>query len=137
MQKYPEPVVGVFVRDAEGKVLLFRSYKWEKGQIWVVCGGHIEWGESIEQAVRRETKEEAGIEVEYVRLITTFEGIFPPIFHKKKHFIYLQCEARIKPGEIVKIDNKELQEYRWFSLKEARKLNNHPMTQKTLEMLYV
>ncbi len=104
----------------------------------MIPGGHIEFGESIRDAVIRESKEEIGAGVEYERIITVAEDIFPESFHVKKHFIYLQCKANILPRERVKIDNKEVTEARWRRISDALKLGNeqiHPLVRETLSLV--
>jgi nucleoside triphosphatase len=133
MTKYPEPVVGGYIRNSKGEILLIKSPKW--GDYWLVAGGHIEWGESIEKAITREIKEELGIKVEYTNLICTFEDIFPTDYYKKSHMIYLQCECMVKPKQIIKTDPSEVSEAKWFSLENALKLDLHKKVRKVIEML--
>lgn len=133
MAKYPEPVVGGYIRNYKGEILLIKSPKW--GDYWLVAGGHIEWGESIEKAIKREIKEELGIEVKYTNLICTFEDIFPADYYKKSHMIYLQCECMAKPKQEIKIDPSEVSEAKWFSLKDALKQTLHKRVREVIEML--
>ncbi len=137
-KQYPEPVVGAYVLNDKNQVLLIRSPKWSNGQLWVVAGGHIEMGESIEQALVREVKEELGIKVKYDRVFNVLEGIFPKNFHTKKHFIYLQSLCWIVPGEEVKIDNQEVVEAKWWAVDQALSLEEsqlYPQTRKSLKIL--
>ena len=60
-QQFPEPTVGALIFNPEGKLLLMRSHKWRDK--YVVPGGHIELGEHIEDALKREVKEETGLDV--------------------------------------------------------------------------
>ncbi len=137
MAKYPEPVVGGYVLNDKNQVLLVRSPKWRKGKMWLVAGGHIEVGETIEAAIKREIKEELGIEIKFERVFMVFEGIYPPEFHEKRHFIYLQCLCRIKPGEVVKTDGREIVEAKWWDMKEALKLPHGFLHEKTREALKI
>ncbi|MBB2479659.1 NUDIX domain-containing protein [Bacillus sp. APMAM] len=59
---------GAVVIDDEGKLLLIRGPR--RG--WEQPGGQVELGESIEEAVKREVKEETGIDIE----VTKFCGIY-------------------------------------------------------------
>ena len=54
-QQYPEPTVGALIFNAEGKLFLMQSHKW-KGK-YVMPGGHIELGERMLDALKREVKE--------------------------------------------------------------------------------
>ncbi len=68
--------------------------------------GYVEPGESIEEAVRRETWEEAGLEVDRVRYHSSQPWPFPST-------LMIGCFAEALPGEIH-IDPVELESARWF-----------------------
>lgn len=121
-KQYPKVVVGCFILNSKNEVLLVRSYKWP-GK-WVVMGGHIEWGETIASAVKRESMEEVGLAVELVKVIEVVEFVFDPDFHDKKHMIALQSQCRLIGEQSIKIDNDEIQEAHWFPLTEAIALHD-------------
>ena len=87
-QVYPEPTVGALIVNPEGKILLAKSHKWFDK--YTLPGGHIEVGETMEEAVKREVKEEVGLDVEVVEFLLMQEAIFAEEFWKKKHFIFFQ-----------------------------------------------
>ena len=63
------PCVGAVVHDAAGRLLLIqRGHDPHRG-LWSLPGGRIEAGESPEQAVVREVREETGLEVLPGRLV--------------------------------------------------------------------
>lgn len=134
--KYPEVVVGAFIRDRQGNILLVRSHKWP-GR-WVVGGGHIDHGETIKDALIREVKEEYGLDVEFTRIVETTEFINSPYFTKKnRHFVAIQCECFAPNPEKLQLDNVELHEAKWLTLKEALKLEDIlPTTQKTIYKMH-
>lgn len=133
-KQYPKVVVGCFILNDKREILLVKSYKWPLK--WVVMGGHIEWGESIAEAVVREVKEEVELDVKFVRVIKVAEFVFSPDFHAKKHFISLQTECRLVGNDTPTIDNDEIQEARWFPLSQAAKLKNLlPVTRNTIRKL--
>src|SRR5213594_3932683 len=109
-QVYPEPTVGALIVNPEGKILLAKSHKWFDK--YTLPGGHIEVGETMEEAVKREVKEEVGLDVEVVEFLLMQEAIFAEEFWKKKHFIFFDflCKSR---DQRVKVDGRELQEYVW------------------------
>lgn len=79
-------VAGAFVVK-EGKVLFLNHKKYG---IWLQPGGHIEEGETPDEAAVRETKEETGLEVEVVGEEREFDGNFdqidlPPPFNVNLH----------------------------------------------------
>ena len=61
---------GAVVTDGRGRVLLLK-HVFRSGSGWGVPGGFLEAGEQPEAAIRRELREEAGLEVEDVRLLFT------------------------------------------------------------------
>lgn len=78
-REYPEqPVVGVGgVVIADGRALLIRRGSEPlKGQ-WSIPGGTLELAETLAEGVRRELREETGLEVRVLELIEVFERIFP------------------------------------------------------------
>jgi NAD+ diphosphatase len=76
--------------------------------------GFIEPGEAIEEAVARETMEEAGLKVREVRLHSTQPWPFP-------HSLMIGALAEVE-NDAVKIDTNELESARWFTREEARQL---------------
>lgn len=135
-KKFPKVVVGCFILNDKNEILLVKSYKWPG--LWVVMGGHIEWGESIADAVVREVKEELGLNVEFTKVIETVEFIFDPSFHNKKHFVGLQSECHVLGSGTPTIDNDEIQEAHWFPLSVAAKMSDIlPITQKTIQKLII
>ncbi len=133
-KQYPKVVVGGFIRNEKGEILLVKSYKWP-GK-WVVMGGHVEWGERYEEALVREVKEEVGLAVIFDRVIEVAQFVLDPDFHAQKHFIALQCECHVLGDDAPKIDHEEIQEVKWFSLEDAVNLPNIiDIARKTLQIL--
>ena len=78
-REFPDhPVVGVGgVVIHDNRVLLIRRGSEPlKGQ-WSIPGGTLELGETLEDGVRRELREETSLEVRVLDLIEVFERIFP------------------------------------------------------------
>ena len=128
-QKYPEPTVGALIFNPEGKILLIKSHKW-RGK-YVIPGGHIELGEKMEEALKREIKEETGLDIFDIKFICFQEFIFDNVFWKKKHFIFFDFACKTNSNE-VKL-NSEAEEFLWVNLEEALKLNLEPYTKRTIE----
>ena len=128
-QVYPEPTVGALIANKEGKILLAKSHKWFDK--YTLPGGHIEIGETMEQALKREVKEEVGLDVDVEEFLLMQEAIFAKEFLKKKHFIFFDflCRTNDQP---VKLDQKELQDYTWEYPGQALNLNLDSFTKKTV-----
>ena len=129
-QVFPEPTVGALIVNDEGKILLAKSHKWFDK--YTLPGGHIEVGESMIDAVRREVKEEVGLDVEVVEMLLVQEAIFAPEFYKKKHFIFIDFYCKSKDQQ-VKLDQDEIQDYIWVFPGAAYNLKLDSFTRKTLD----
>jgi mutator protein MutT len=74
---YPaKPIVGVggIVLDADRVLLVKRGHEPLKG-LWSIPGGKLELGETLRGAVRRELREETGLEVRVLGMVEVFERI--------------------------------------------------------------
>lgn len=129
-QKYPEPTVGALIFNKEGNLFLAQSHKWF-GK-FTMPGGHIELHETMKEALKREVKEEVGLDIEVIELLSVQEAIFSPEFSKPKHFIFFDFYCKCKDDKVT-IDNDEIQSYLWVDLKEALKKDLDSFTRKTLE----
>jgi nucleoside triphosphatase len=114
-QLFPEPTVGVFVFNANDELLLLSSHKWPDK--YVVPGGHIELGESIESAVLRETKEETGLDVYDLEFIVFQEFIYDPSFWKPRHFIFFDYACKTLSTDVQL--NDEAESHIWVRLEQA------------------
>jgi len=128
---YPEPTVGAVILNPKGKVLLCKSHKWENK--WVIPGGHIELGEKMEDALRREIKEETGLEVHSAELLGIKESIFSETFHEPKHFIFIDYLCRTNGSEVTL--NEEAQDHAWVDFEELDQYELGGFTQSLLDRL--
>ncbi|OIO47197.1 MAG: hypothetical protein AUJ31_00200 [Parcubacteria group bacterium CG1_02_39_15] len=126
---YPEPIVGALVFNQEGKIFLLASPKWQ-GK-YGLPGGHIELGENIEQAIKRELKEETNLAVFDIQFLMTQECIFSEEFYKKKHFIFLDYICKAKNEDVV-LDGREGTGHVWVTIDESLKLPLNPYTKNTI-----
>ncbi len=95
---------------------------------WQFPGGGWEPGESLEEALKRETKEELGIEPkEYKFLPKIFEEI-----RDHYHLIFFIFYAPFPKGAKITL-NEEADKYGWFTLEEVKKLPFLPLTDRILQ----
>lgn len=78
-------------------------------------GGAREIGETLEQAVIRETFEETGLTVEIKNIFAINEKLFP-------HAVIFTFVARIVGGEISIQDQNEITDISWINIKEVEKI---------------
>lgn len=128
MNKYPEPTVGAVIFNPEGKILLCKSHKWENK--YVIPGGHIELGESMEEALKREILEETGLSIYNIKLISLKESIYSHKFHEKKHFIFIDYMCNTDSSDVIL--NDEAEEYEWVDMDS---IENYDLGGFTRELL--
>jgi nucleoside triphosphatase len=115
-QLYPEATAGALIVNPKGDVLIVRSSKWSDK--FTVPGGHIELGERAEDAIRREVKEETGLDAEPVKLLLVQQAIYPEDYYKHEHFIFMDFLCQTQTSD-VKLDGRELQRYLWVKPEKA------------------
>lgn len=109
-EHYPHlhPAVIVLVKDGD-RVLLTRKSFWAKGRYGLVAG-FVDAGESLEGAVRREVREEVGVEIRDLQYVASQYWPFPSQLMVGFTAVYADGEVRI--------DREELEDARWFSVHE-------------------
>lgn len=107
----PRVGVGVMIFK-EGKVLLSRRIAKHGAGSYAFPGGHLEHLESIEDCAKRETMEEAGIEIDNVRFLCISNvSKYPP-----KHFINIGVTAEWKSGDPIEGEPEKVTDWQWYSL---------------------
>jgi len=100
----------VIITDS-GKVLLVQQRKQSAYGLWSFPGGHIEDGETPEQAINREVREELGTSLINARLFKVYH------FGSGEE----ELEFNTFTGQIeddIKLNEEELMARKWFSLEE-------------------
>ena len=90
----------------DDKILLGRSPRFPRG-MYSVLAGFVEPGETLEQAVAREVREEVKIEITDIRYFGSQPWPFP-------HSLMVGFTASYASG-IIEVDNRELEDASWFS----------------------
>lgn len=117
------PIVSAEALIISDDRLLFlrRNIEPAKGEWWFP-GGRIQKGESLEEALHREVKEETGLEIISAKFIGVYSRIFP-----ERHDITVAYLCRCKDG-VVKL-NDEHSEYGFFKKNPA---GLHPFIVETV-----
>ncbi len=104
-----DPVVIVLIIDGDRCLLV--SGRARPGSNYTCIAGFMEPGETVEEAVRREVREEAGVEVAAVRYHSSQPWPFPAS-------LMLGCHAEAA-SEAIAIDPEEIKDARWFDRAEV------------------
>ncbi len=112
----PKVTCGAIIKKGD-KVLLTKRNIEPFKDYWCFPGGHIEENERVEDAVKREIKEETGLDFE-PRFFNYYDEI---IKEKGLHAVSLVFTGEAK-GEIKKED-KEVKEVGWFSKEQIEDLS--------------
>ena len=96
---------GAIVTDGSGRVLLLK-HRFRPGSGWGMPGGFLEEEEQPEEAVRRELREEIGLEVEQLTLVLTRTFKTP-----RQVEIVFRCQAVGNPEQL----NFEIEKAAWFA----------------------
>lgn len=101
-REYPEhPIVGVggVVIHRSRVLLIRRGGEPLKGE-WSIPGGLLELGEELAQGVRRELKEETGLDVEPLEILAAFDRIFREGSRVRYHYVIVDYACRLKRGRL-------------------------------------
>jgi len=116
--KHPHPIIVVVIKNKNNAVLLQRRSKLvtSPGKLDFSAAGHIDYGETVEEAAIRETREELGTGIRNLRLLTEKGVHLSDKIHI--HFIVeAELIGKIKPGPEVDPDGT-----RFYPLDEIAEL---------------
>ena len=127
-------VMTAIIYDDSKRYLVTRRSPSQKvfPNLWTVPGGGLEprdyegkpkttedaWYEVVERALKREVREEVGIEIGKPAYLTDLIFVRPDGIH----VLVLSYYARYESGEVT-LDSSELVEHRWVTLEEAHELD--------------
>jgi mutator protein MutT len=117
---YPkQPIIGVgAVIICNGKILLEKRKNDPGKGKWSIPGGLVELGETVEQTVIREVKEETALEVEKPEHIDVVDNITKDSNGEiKYHFVIIDYFVKLKGGTLQAASDAE--ELKWVALNEV------------------
>lgn len=108
----PKVGVGVIIVNSRKQVLLLQRKNAHGDGTWAFIGGHLEYGETLEECARREVYEEVGIKLKNFGRTTFTNDIF---IEEKKHYVTLYVVAKIAKGKPVIKEPEKISELKWFT----------------------
>jgi len=115
--------VGAVIEDTEGRILLVK-HRPERGGFWQgrwICpGGRLEYGETIEEGIKREVSEETQLEIELVTPLPPFDRIVGADDKVSLHVIYIDYLTRVIGGELK--PGSDVGEARWVKKREIPRI---------------
>jgi len=111
-KKRPRVGVGVVVVQ-NGQVLLGKRKGSHGAGMWSLSGGHLEFGESVEECAKRELEEETGLKALDIRVGPWTNDIID----EDKHYITLFAFVRRFEGEVRLLEPEKCEGWHWFDVK--------------------
>ena len=119
-------VVGAIIRDGERYLVGQRAANKSQGGLWEFMGGKIEPGETPEQALARECREELALEIENGHILDSVIHDYP---EKTIRLTLISCSP--KPGSVPQA--LEHQQIRWVTRAEMDTLDFAPADRELIQ----
>lgn len=129
----PVPTVGALIRNGIGQLLMVRTRKWSN--LWGIPGGKIKWGEPMEEALRREVREETNLEIADIQFVFVQDCIHSSEFYRAAHFLLLNYTAVCREPADVRL-NHEAHEFRWVVPGQVLGMELNTPTRRLVEAVF-
>lgn len=113
--------VGAAIFNNDGRLFLTlrgKKAKNERGK-WEIPGGSVEFGETLEDAIKREIKEEYGVEIKIIELLDVCDHLIPD---EHQHWVSPTYICKITKGHPRIIEPEKCDAIGWFTREETVKL---------------
>lgn len=132
-RQYPsQPLIGVgaIIMNRNKMLIVKRANEPAKG-LWSVPGGVVELGEQLHEALKREVKEETGLEVDIERLVDAVDNI---VFNEEGriqyHYVLLDYLCRPRGGALKAAD--DVHDIQWVPLEALQSLPITPSLNRVI-----
>ena len=125
----PRVAVGGVIFDDKDRVLLVKRKNPPNQGMWAIPGGKVKFGETINEAIRRELKEETSLDVKPTKLLAVVE-----IIKEGFHYVILDYICEVIGGELR--PSSDALDARFLSLEEIKREKVSPTTVEMLEKYF-
>ncbi len=108
----PKVGMGVYIGDGKGNILMTLRKSAHEPGTWCPPGGHLEMGEEFIDCVKREVKEEIGIDVHAAEFVAVVNNVFSP----EKHYVNVEFVVTSASGEPKNCEPEKMAEIGWYPL---------------------
>lgn len=112
----PSVIIGAILVNKEGRIGLGTSPKWNER--YILPGGHIEGGEGIKEALKREVREEIGITIDSKKIAFLNPSDNLTHHNGKKHMVFINCICWDVNGSTWEL-NEEFSSWEWMTVEQA------------------
>lgn len=125
---------GALIVNARNEVLLLKRGARSRNNagFWSQPGGKVDWGETIIEAIKREVKEEIGVDIALLRFLCYSDQILK---QQKQHWVTISYLAKIAKGEPKLMEPLKHDDLQWFNPKKLPKLES--ITRETIKAYLV
>ena len=117
-ENIPRVGVGVLIFNKEGKVLFQHRIGKHAHGTWAGPGGWLEYGETFEEAAKREVREELGVDIEDLKVVGATNHIYTD---EGKQVVTVFVRASKIAGEPKIMETDKHSEFGWFDLNDLPK----------------
>lgn len=118
--------IDLIIRNSEEKILLGKRLNKPAKNSWFVPGGRVFKDEKIENAFKRITSDELGVQIDIKS--ASFKGVYQHFYDDNvfgdnfsTHYIVLAFQLRLTNTPMMDNTNKQHENYKWFSEDELIK----------------
>lgn len=118
---------GALIINDSGETLLVKRTSKTRNEagFWSKPGGGVEFGEKVEDAAKREIKEELGVEIELIKFLGFTNSIMKD---ENQHWISFNYLAKITGGELKNLEPGKHEEIKWFKIDNLpEKINKYTL----------
>ena len=119
-------VAGVLTKKDE---ILFVKHQKNGEEYWLLPGGGVDYGETMEESLAREFLEECNLEIEVENLMFVSQGISPD---KTKHIINMFFKVKYLSGELKIGEEERLKEAAYHNIDDVNNMTLYPNVKKEL-----